>query len=111
RVEVGGEHREGLERAVLREVELESTGDLLHRLDLRVTADPGDRDTHVDGGADVGVEEVGLEVDLAVGDGDDVGRDVRRDVTGLRLDDRQTGHRAGTHVVGELGAALQQTRV
>ena len=34
-----------------RQVELESAGDLLHRLDLGVAADPGDRDTHVDGGA------------------------------------------------------------
>ena len=47
-VEVGGEHRERLQRAVLGEVELERAGDLLHRLDLRGAADAGDRDAHVD---------------------------------------------------------------
>src|SRR6187200_2404062 len=111
RVEVGGEHRERLEGAVLREVELESTGDGLHSLDLRGAADAGHRDTHVDGRADVGVEQVGLQVDLAVGDRDDVGRDVRRDVTRLGLDDRQTGHRAVAQLVGELRAALEQPAV
>ena len=48
---------------------------------------------------------------LAVGDRDDVGRDVGRDVVGLRLDDRQAGHRAGAQLVGQLRAALQQPGV
>ena len=56
-------------------------------------------------------EQVGLQEDLAVGDRDDVGRDVRRHVVGLGLDDRQPGHRAVAKVVGELGAALEQTAV
>ena len=47
-VEVGGELREGRELAVLREVEAQLAGDLLHRLGLRVTADAGDRDADVD---------------------------------------------------------------
>src|SRR6478752_5594885 len=98
-VEVGGEHRERLERAVLGEVQLEAAGDRLHRLDLRCDSDAGHRDTHVDRRADVGVEQVGLQVDLAVGDRDDVGRDVRRDVTRLGLDDRQAGHRAVAELV------------
>ena len=40
------------------------------------------------------IEEVGLEEDLPVGDRDDVRRDVRRDVAGLRLDDGERGQRA-----------------
>src|SRR6478672_1192272 len=110
-VEVGGEHGERLHGTELGEVELESTGDRLHRLDLRGAADSGDRDTHVDGRTHVGVEQVGLQVDLAVRDRDDVGRDVRRDVTGLGLDDRQARHRAVAEVVGELGATLEEPRV
>jgi hypothetical protein len=93
-VEVGGELREGRHGAVLREVEAERAGDLLHRLDLRVAADAADRDADVDGGADAREEEVRLEEDLPVGDRDDVRRDVRRDVAGLRLDDRERGERA-----------------
>jgi len=50
---------------------------------------------------------VGVEVDLAVGDRDDVGRDVGRHVAGLRLDDREGGERTSAELVAELGGALQ----
>ena len=63
------------------------------------------------GRAHAGEEQVSLQEALAVGDGDDVGRDERGDVVRLGLHDRQAGHRARAHVVGELGAALQQPGV
>ena len=66
RIQVGGEHREGGHRAVLRERELERTGDLLHRLGLGGTTDTGHGNTHVDGGTLIRVEQVGLQEDLAV---------------------------------------------
>ncbi|OEI69570.1 acetylglutamate semialdehyde dehydrogenase [Curtobacterium sp. ER1/6] len=110
-VEVGREHRERLERAVLRQLELERAGDLLDRLDLGVTTDARHRDAHVDGRTLVRVEQVRLQEDLAVGDRDHVGRDVRRHVVRLGLDDGQTRHRPGAEVVGQLRATLQQTGV
>src|SRR6266545_3443681 len=106
-IQVGGEGGERLQLAELRQVEPEPAGDPAHGLDLRVAADPGHRDAHVDGRADARVEQVGLQEDLAVGDGDDVGRDVGRDVVGLGLDERQAGHRAAAQLVGELRAPLQ----
>src|SRR5918992_652588 len=111
RVQVGRERGERLQVAVLRQRQPERTRDLPHRLDLRGAADPGHRDTDVDRRPDALVEQVGLQEALTVGDGDDVGRDVRRDVVGLGLDDRQTRHGAAAHVVGQLGAALQQPGV
>src|SRR6266545_3429165 len=110
-IQVGGEGGERLQLAELRQVEPEPAGDPAHGLDLRVAADPGHRDAHVDGRADARVEQVGLQEDLAVGDGDDVGRDVGRDVVGLGLDERQAGHRAAAQLVGELRAPLQQAGV
>ena len=110
-VEVGAERRERLELAVLRQVEPQRPATALHRLGLGVAADPGHRDTDVDGRPDAGVEQVGLEEDLAVGDRDHVGRDVGRDVVALGLDDRQAGHRAAAELVGELGAPLEQPGV
>ena len=101
-VEVGAELREGGELAILREVELQGCADLLGRLDGSREAYARDREADVDGGTNARVEEVGLEEDLAVGDGDDVGRDVRGDVAGLGLDDRQRGERAAAELVGEL---------
>ncbi|MBG9885595.1 hypothetical protein ABE10_03120, partial [Bacillus toyonensis] len=110
-IEVGREHREGLERTVLRQLQLQCAGHFLDRLHLGVAADTRDRDAHVDRRTLVGVEEVGLEEDLSVGDRDHVGRDVGRDVVRLGLDDRQAGHRSGAEVVGQLRATLEQTRV
>src|SRR5690606_7335690 len=43
------------------------------------------------GRPDTGVEEVGFEVDLPVGGGDDVGRNVGRHVVRLGFDDGQRG--------------------
>ena len=111
RVEVGGEHRERLHRAELRQVDLQRAGHRLHGLGHRVATDARDRHTDVDRRALVGREQVGLQEDLAVGDRDDVGRDVGRHVVRLGLDDRQAGHRARAQGVGQLGAALEQAAV
>ena len=92
-VEVGAELREGRQFAELRQVALDAAGHLLHRLDLRGRTDAGHGETDRDGGPDALVEQVGLQEDLAVGDRDDVGRNVGRDVARLRLDDRQRGQR------------------
>src|SRR6185436_9670042 len=110
-VEVGAELRECRELAILREVEAQRTGDGAHGAHLRRAADARDRDADVDRGTDAGVKEVRLEEDLAVGDGDDVGRDVRGDVAGLGLDDRQRRQRAAALLVGELRRALEEARV
>src|ERR1700722_3463401 len=72
RIEVGGERGECLQVTVLGQGQLEAAGDRLHGLDLGVAADSGDRDTDVDGRPDTGVEEVGLQEDLTVGNRDDV---------------------------------------
>ena len=110
-VQVGRELGERRQRAVLGEVQLERTGHLLHRLGLRGGTHARDRDADVQGGPLAGVEQVGLEEDLAVRDRDDVGRDVGRDVAGLRLDDRQRGQRAAAVLVVEARGALEQAAV
>src|SRR5438046_857901 len=76
-VEVAAELREGRQLTILSEVEPQLAGHLAHRLDLRRAAHPRDRQADVDRGPDAAVEELRLEVDLPVGDGDDVRRDVR----------------------------------
>ena len=44
---------------------------------------------------DAGIEKIGLEEDLAIGNRDNVGGNKSRNVTGLGLYDRQCGQRAG----------------
>ena len=108
RVQVRSELGEGRHLAVLGKVQPEPAGHLLHGPDLRVAADTGNRQAHVDGGTNARVEQVRLQIDLAVGDGDDVGRDVGGDVARLGLDDRQGRQRAAALLVAHLGRALQQ---
>src|SRR5438067_1577983 len=110
-VEVGAELRERRQLAVLRQLEAQAAGDLLHRLDLRVAADARDGDADVDGRALACVEEVRLEEDLPIGDRNDVGRDVRGNVARLRLDDRQRRQAAAAARLRHLRGALEQSAV
>ena len=107
-VEVGCELGEGRELAVLSEVEPQLARNLPHGLGLRVSTDTGDADAHVERGPLAGVEQVGLEVDLAVRDRDDVGGDEGGDVVGLGLDDRQRRQRATTVRLVHLRRTFEQ---
>merc|ERR1712205_254938 len=71
----------------------------------------GHGETDVDGGTDTLVEQLGLQEDLAVSDGDDVGGDVGGHITGLGLNDGQGGEGATSHGVGHLGGTLKQPGV
>ena len=75
-VQVAAELRERLQLAIGREIEAQRAGNLLHGLDLRGAADARHRDADVDRRALALEEQVGGQEDLAVRDGDDVGRDV-----------------------------------
>lgn len=72
---------------------------LLHGLGLGSGAYTGHGQTHVDGGSDTLVEQLSLQEDLAVSDGDHVGGNVSGHVAGLRLDDGQRGEGAAAHLV------------
>merc|ERR1712079_532795 len=71
----------------------------------------GHGQTDVDGGSDTLVEQLGFQEDLSVSDGDDVGGDVGRHVSGLGLDDGKRGEGAAAHGVAHLGGSLQQPGV
>src|SRR5262249_43257312 len=92
---------ERLQLAERRQVEAETAGDLLHAWNLGLAADARHADADVDGRPDTGLAQGRLEVDLAVGDRDHVGRDVRCHLTFQGLDDRQRRQR--TARAGDLG--------
>ena len=110
-VKVGAKLREGLLVAVCGKVETQRASNLLHGLVLGIAANPGDRDAHVHSGALALEEQVGLQVNLTIGDGNHVGGDVGGDVTLLRLDDGKRRKRAAAVLVGQLACALEETRV
>ena len=106
-----GELRERRQLAELRQLQLHLARDLPHRPVCADDAHARDRDADVQRRPNARVEQVRLQVDLAIGDRDDVRRDVGRDVVGLRLDDRQRRQRAAAVLLVQLGRALQQPRV
>lgn len=84
----------------MRQFCLQGRSYLFHGLSLGSGSYTGHGQTDVDGGPDTLVEELSLQEDLTVGDGDHVGGNVRGHVTGLGLDDGQSGEGATTHFVG-----------
>ena len=80
---------------------------LLHGLGLGSRSDTGHGETDVDGGTDALVEELSLEEDLAVGDGNHVGGNVGGHISGLGLNDGQGSQGTATMLVAHLGCALQ----
>jgi len=107
-VQVGTELREGGEFTELGELAFEFTADLFGGLDLSGGTDAGNRETDGNGGTDALVEEVGFEEDLAVGDRNHVGRNVRGDVAREGFDNRERGERA---FAIETRGALEKTAV
>ena len=110
-IEVGCELGEGRQFVELGQFQLQGAGNFLDRLGLGCTTHPAHGDTHVDRGTQTGVEQVGAEEDLTIGDRNHVGGDVGRDVSSLGFDDGQGGHAALTHGIGKLGSPLEQTAV
>lgn len=79
---------------------------LLHGLGLGSRSYTGYRQTDVDGGTDTLVEELSLQEDLTVSNGNHVGGNVGRYVTSLGLDDGQGGQGTTTHLVGPAGCII-----
>src|SRR2546425_931739 len=84
---------------ILCHVETQRTRYLAHGLDLRVSSHAAHGYAGVDRRANARVEKVGLEIDLAVRDGDYICRDIGGDVSRLSFDDREGGERAAAELV------------
>jgi hypothetical protein len=110
-IQIGTELGESSDLTVLGQEKLQGTSDLLHGLKLGSGTDTRDGKTDVDGRSDTLVEQLGLQEDLAVGNGNDVGGNVGRHVTTLGLNDGQGSHGTATVLVVKLGGTLQQTGV
>jgi len=110
-IKVGTELGEGSDLTVLGELELHGTGDGLSGLVLGGGSDTGHGETDRDGWALSLVEELGLQKDLSISDGDHVGWDVGGHISGLGLDDWKGGERTSSVGAVHLGGTLQETGV
>lgn len=110
-IKIRTELGESSDLTVLGQEKLERTSDLLHSLELGSGTDTRDGKTDVDGRSDTLVEQLGLQEDLAVGDGNNVGRNVSRHITTLGLNDGEGSQGTATVGLVELGSTLEETRV
>src|SRR5690606_20697073 len=112
RIKVRPEFGKSFQLTELCLVQFQGTSYFLHRFDLCVTTHSGYGDTHVDCRTDTGVEEVSLQEDLTVRDGDHVGRNISRNVTCLSFDDRKRSKGSTTfhQVLDRLGEIVHLLR-
>ena len=109
-VQIGGELGEDLQLPEPGQVDAQGACGLLDGPGLGCAAHAGHGQAHVDGGPLSGEEQVGFQVDLAVGDGDNIGGDVGRHVSGLGLDDGQGGHGTAAVLLRQAAGPLQRKR-
>ncbi|KAH3663765.1 hypothetical protein OGAPHI_005167 [Ogataea philodendri] len=110
-IKVRTELSESSNFSVLSQEQLQRTSNLLHGLNLGSRTDSRHRQTDVDSWSDTLVEQFSLQEDLTIGNGNDVGRNVSRDITTLGLNDWQSSQRTTSKSIGHLGSSLQQSRV
>ena len=110
-IQFRAELREGRQFPELGEVALELSGDLLHGFDLRRRTDARDREADRNRRAHALVEQIRFQINLAVGDRDDVGGDVSGNVAGLRFDDGQGGERTVAILLADARRPFEQSAV
>jgi hypothetical protein len=109
RIEPDPETSKALELFELRKRETQLTGDLLIGRKLGVTSYTGNGLTDVDRGQLRPLKQLRANEDLPVGDRNEIGRNIGRDILRLRLDDGKGCEGAPTVIVSQMCRALEQT--
>ena len=110
-VDPGAEAGKRLEFLELRIGQLQVSHHRTVGCSLGLAANPGDGLADIDRRQHAELEQGGREVDLPVGDGDEVGRDIRGEVLSLGFDDGQRGEGAAALILAQVGGAFQQPRM
>lgn len=110
-IEIRTELGESSNLSVLSELELERTGNLSHGLDLSGRSNSRNGKTNIDGRSDTLVEELGLEEDLSISDGDNIGGDISRNISSLSLDNGESGEGSTAERLVHLSGSLQKSGV
>jgi hypothetical protein len=83
----------------------------LHGFDLGGAADAGNGQTNVDGRANTGEKQGWFQINLAVGNGNNVGGNVGGNVAGLGFDDGQGGQGTGPELIAQTLAERSSRRL
>ena len=110
-IQIAAELGKGGQFAELAQLQLQTTGNLLHGPGLGGTTDTAYGNADVQRRANTGIEEIALQENLTVGDGNHVGGNIGRNIAGLGLDHRQRSQAAATFLILHARRAFQQTAV
>src|SRR5262249_38295068 len=110
-VEITSKLSEGSQLPELGQIQTKRTRNLTHSFDLGFPTYARDRQAHVHGRPNARVEKVAFEVDLAVGDRNDIGRDIGGHIPSLSLNDGQGSQRPPSSALIKLCRPLQQPGV
>ena len=111
RIEIGTELHEDGKFAILREVDTKLTGDLADGGALCASAHTRDGKPDVDGRPHAAVEQLALQIDLTVRDGDDVRRNIGGNIACQSFYDGERRDGTAAQLGRELSRALQKPRV
>jgi len=87
-VEIGTKLGKGRKFAILGKIQAHCARNLLHGLDLRGAANAGYGKTNIDCRTHTGIEQIWFKINLSVGNGNDVCRNIGRNIACLRLNNR-----------------------
>jgi hypothetical protein len=110
-IKIGTKLGESSNLTVLGQEKLKGTSNLLHGLNLSSGTDTRDGKTDVNSGSDTLVEKLSLQEDLTIGNGNNVGGNVSRDITTLGLNNGKSSQRTRAKLLRHLGSTLKETRV
>ena len=108
-IQIGAKLGKSRQLTILSQIQAQLSGHLFHRLNLCGATNPGYGNPHVNGRTEAGVEKVSLQEDLPVGDGNNVGGNVSRNISRLGLNDGKGGHGTAAQIRGEFGSPFKQT--
>ena len=109
RIQFGSELCEGSQLSVLGKLGTDRCCDLLHSLDLCGTTYTGYGQTCIYRRTETGVEHFCLQIDLSIGNGNNVGRDVCRYIACLGLDDGKCRQGTSAVFIAHADCTLQQS--
>ena len=107
-IQIGFELRKSGQFSKLGKLQFHLTGHFLVSLHLCRRTNPRYGQTNRHCGTYALVEQIGLEKNLPIGNGNDIGGDVARDVSHLRFNDGQSSEGTVAAVLVETGRTLEE---
>ena len=105
-IQLGTKLGKGSQLTVLSQLGTNGRGNLFDCLDLRCAAYTGYRQTSINSRTETRVKHLRFQINLTVCNGNHVGRNISRHVSGLSLNNRQCSQGTASQIIGQPGSTL-----